>query len=131
MNFSDKNSRGFTLIELLVVIAIIGLLSSVVFASLNAARVKGRGITEEFAAVVDDAVAVSVEHQKAVIWLDPAGGGLDAVAIVVEEDGGGAGGDAEGFDALDRRLLSVAEYDEAVMVERYRDVYSQAMASMT
>ena len=57
------------------------------------------GVAEEFTAAVDGAVAVAVEDEKGVSCLDPAGGGLDAVAVVVEEDGVG-GIDTGGFEAV-------------------------------
>jgi prepilin-type N-terminal cleavage/methylation domain-containing protein len=60
---STKSTQGFTLIELLVVIAIIGILASVILASLNTARDKGsdaavkadlKGVQNEAAIYYDD-----------------------------------------------------------------------------
>ncbi len=42
MKINFKNKEGFTLIELLVVVAIIGMLASLILASLNSARTKAR-----------------------------------------------------------------------------------------
>jgi len=60
-------SKGFTLIELLVVIAIIGILSSVVLASLNSARTKG----------ADTAVKVGLNQvsTQAEVYYDGTGAG--------------------------------------------------------
>ena len=54
---------------------------------------------KELTARVDGAVAIAIEHQPAVIRLDPTGTGLHAIGIVVEQDDGAVAG-AGGFNAI-------------------------------
>ena len=80
--------RGFTLIELLVVIAIIGLLASVVLASLNSARQKG-----STAAALQTMKSVQV---GAVICI----GDVLAPAVPTETNNGGGGALCTGNTAV-------------------------------
>jgi len=58
----QQKTKGFTLIELLVVIAIIGVLSSVVFVSMNSARMKARD-AKRIMEIKQLATALEVHYQ--------------------------------------------------------------------
>ncbi len=90
-NHLRSTNTGFTLIELLVVIAIIGILSSIVLASLNTARSKGND-----AAIKANLATVTVQAE---LWYDTysnyvSGGGGSLATVACPTSGGSLfGGD--------------------------------------
>jgi type IV pilus assembly protein PilA len=87
-----KNAnRGFTLIELLVVIAIIGILSSVVLASLNTARGKG----------ADAAIKANLANARAQAELFYDNAGASYAGVCVGASGIATAVEAAGATCLD------------------------------
>lgn len=67
-----KKSKGFTLIELLVVIAIIGILSSVVFASLRSIRANARDVAIKAAMTeVSNLMALNYNDYNSYCQIEP------------------------------------------------------------
>lgn len=85
MKISPIDNKGFTLIELLVVIAIIGILSSVVLASLNSARNKGKDAAVKVAmGQMANLMAMEYDDNKSYCnlqygWITAQGGTCDTV----------------------------------------------------
>ena len=96
--------RGFTLIELLVVIAIIGILSSVVLASLNSARNKGND-----AAIKSNLASVQVQAE---IVYDDSGNNYSTVCAnttivaAVAAVSSASGGTAVCYDDADEYVVA-------------------------
>ncbi len=88
-----KSSKGFTLIELLVVIAIIGILSSVVLASLSNARSQGqdaaiKGTMAQFGAQAELFYTTN-NNSYAAFFAQPASsnGGLSLITDIESKNG--------------------------------------------
>ena len=99
-----KLSKGFTLIELLVVIAIIGILSSVVLASLTTARTRGQSASVQS--------QLSNMRAQAELFYSTTGNNSYGTGVAVDECNGTVGtlftSTANGLTALVAGVNSVA-----------------------
>ncbi|MEK7514692.1 MAG: type II secretion system protein [Patescibacteria group bacterium] len=94
-------NKGFTLIELLVVIAIIGLLSSIVLASLNSARAKG-------ADAAIKANLAGIRAQAEILYDTNSGYGVDTTPTAFSVGACAATADTLFFDLTIRAALIAA-----------------------
>lgn len=105
-----QNKSGFTLIELLVVIAIIGLLSSVVLASLNTARAKARDALRK-ESLVEIQKSLEMYYSDHGSYPLPYGGGWGGVDVNPCGTNGGTSGATAYITGLTPTYMSVLPTD--------------------